>query len=120
MNNYVCLLRVFLPWIVLVDSAFAEPINYPNFSSPTNLIFQADARLEGDFVRLTPSRTNMIGRVGGLWFQTKQPVRDGFETTFQFRISNKVRHGGDGFVFALQNNATPSIGLSGSNLGFFR
>ena len=119
-NKNVRPLLVLLLCLVVVDSAFASGINYPNFTSPTGLIFQADARLTGDFVRLTPAHTNMIGRVGGLWLQTKQAVRDGFESTFQFRITDKVRHGADGFAFVLQNNATPSVGTSGYHLGFVR
>src|SRR5713226_1980236 len=106
--------------VVLTTSAFASGINYPNFTLPTGLVFQADAMLAGDFVRLTPSHTNVNGRVGGLWLQTKQAVYDGFETTFQFRITDKVRHGADGFALVLQNNATPSVGASGHHLGFVR
>src|SRR5882724_9135016 len=98
MNKNIPPLLALLLFVASTGGASAG-INYRSFSSPTGLIFQGDTTLQGDFVRLTPSDTNLIGRVGGLWFQTKQPVRDGFETTFQFRITDKVRHGGDGFAF---------------------
>ncbi len=120
MNKIIPPLLTVLLCFVLKGSAFASGVNYPNFNSPEGLIFQADARLTADFVRLTPSHTNMIGRVGGLWLQTKQAVLDGFETTFQFRVTDKVRHGADGFALVLQNNATPSVGSSGYHLGFVR
>jgi hypothetical protein len=55
-----------------------------------------------------------------LWLETKQSVRDGFDTTFQFRITEKVRHGADGLAFVLQSRPTPSLGASGEHLGFFR
>jgi hypothetical protein len=119
-SKHILLLLVLLLFVVVADRLFAGDINYSNFSSPTGLIFQGDTMLQGDFIRLTPSHTNLIGRVGGLWIQAKQPVRDGFETTFQFRITDKVRHGGDGFAFVLQSRVTPSLGASGSHLGFVR
>lgn len=103
---------------LLDDGTIASGINYGNFGSPTGLIFQGDATHQADFVRLTPSHTNWVGRVGGLWMQTQQPVRGGFETTFKFRITDKVRNGGDGFAFVLQDRPTPSLGTSGSRLGF--
>ena len=117
MNKNISPLLALPLFVVLIDSAFASGINYPNFASPTGLIFQGDARLEAGFVRLTPSHA---GKVGGLWLQTKQAVNKGFETTFQFRITEKVNRGADGFTFVLQSRATPSLGGGGYYLGFFR
>ncbi|MEO5802786.1 MAG: L-type lectin-domain containing protein [Verrucomicrobiota bacterium] len=95
-------------------------MEYPNFASPTGLIFQAEAKLQNDFVRLTPSHTDHRGRVGGLWFQTKQSILGGFDTMFQLRITNKTGRGADGIVFVLQDKATPSLGVSGHHMGFVR
>src|SRR5260221_3875075 len=106
-----------LAFVVLSGSAFAASINYPDFASPTGLIFQGDALLQAGFVRLTPSQA---GKVGGLWLETKQAVTNGFETTFQFRITEKAGHGVDGFTFVLQSRATPTLGGGGHYLGFFR
>jgi len=117
-NKKDLLLFALLPFLAMACGSFASDINYSNFNSPTGLIFQGNATLRDDFVRLTPSQTNFLGSVGGLWLQAKQPVRGGFETTFQFRITDKVRHGGDGFAFVLQSRATPSLGGAGSDLGF--
>jgi len=116
----VCPLFALLMSLTLATGTFASGASIPDFASPSGIIFQADARHVGDFARLTPSHTNRIGRAGGLWLEAKQAVRDGFETSFQFRITDKVRNGGDGFTFALQNSPTPSLGVSGSHLGFIR
>ena len=110
---------LFLPTL-LTGRALGASVGYADIASPTNLIFQADARLVGDFVRLTPSHNNTVGRVGGLWLQSKQAVVGGFETTFRFRMTDKVRDGADGLVLVLQDRATPSVGLSGQSLGFIR
>ena len=108
---------VLLLFVVLIDSAFGSGISYPNFTSPLRLVFQGDATLQAEAVRLTPSQA---GKVGGLWLETKQAVDKGFETTFQFRITEKVGHGADGFAFVLQSRATPSLGSGGYSLGFIR
>jgi hypothetical protein len=109
-------LRLALPlFVVLIDSVSASGINYPNFSSPTGLIFQGDATIQASAVRLTPAQT---GKVGGLWLESKQAVNKSFDTAFQFRITEKVGHGADGFAFVLQSRATPSLGAGGSYLGF--
>lgn len=113
------LLSVFLGFSPATDM-FGSQIDYPTFASPTGLIFQAGAKLQDDFVRLTPSHTNRIGRVGGLWFQSKQSILEGFDTTFQLRITDKTRHGADGIVFVLQDKPTPSVGVSGRHMGFVR
>jgi hypothetical protein len=73
--------------------------------------------LQDGFVRLTRSRP---GQVGGLWLETKQAVTNGFETIFQFRITEKAGHGADGFTFVLQSRPTPTLGGGGYYLGFFR
>ena len=101
----------------LSAGVLARGFDYPNFTAPTGLVFQADARLLPDCVRIAPSATGMAG---GAWFNSKQNVRDGFDTTFRFRITDKIGHGSDGLAFVLQNSATPHIGLSGYHLGFAR
>jgi hypothetical protein len=120
MNTKLLSFFALLLQTLLTARALGASVSYSDFASPTNLIFQAHARLVGDFVRLTPSHSNTVGRVGGLWLQSKQAVVSGFETTFQFRISEKVRDGADGFALVLQDRATPSVGLTGHHLGFIR
>lgn len=104
----------------LTANSFGTEINYPHFASPTGLIFQAEAKLHDNFVRLTPSHTNHRGKVGGLWLENKQSILGGFDTTFQLQITDKTGHGADGIVFVLQDKATPSLGISGHHMGFVR
>jgi hypothetical protein len=104
-------------FLAQLTTLLATPIIYADFTSPAGLLFQGDAALQTNFVRLTPCEP---GKIGGLWLRSKQPVLKGFETTFQFRITEKRGHGGDGFTFVLQNNPMPLLGGGGSYLGFFR
>lgn len=104
----------------LTPNILGMGINYPHFASPTGLIFQAEAKLLNNFVRLTPSHTDHRGRVGGLWLENKQSILGGFDTTFQLQITDKTGHGADGIVFVLQDKATPSLGISGHHMGFVR
>ncbi len=115
----ILLLSVILGCLLTAD-LFGSQFDYRNFASPTGLIFQAEAKLQDDFVRLTPSHKNHRGRVGGLWLQTKQSILGGFDTTFQLRITEKTGHGANGIVFVLQDTTTPSVGVSGHHMGFVR
>jgi hypothetical protein len=65
---------------------------------------------------------------GAVWMTNKQPIAGGFQTTFQFRISNPggivqatpfgVQQGGDGFAFVIQNFRMPVVGLPAGFLGY--
>lgn len=112
-----------IPWTLLFTALLlclygtskGGAFSYENFNSPTGLIFQADAALFKDRLRLTPAAG---GKVGGVWWHSKAFVKDGFDLTFQFQITQPGGHGADGLAFVVQNNATPVLGQSGSNLGF--
>lgn len=64
-------------------------IAFPNFSSTTGLNLVGNAAQSGNRLRLTPS-SNFQG--GAAWFNTKQLVEDGFETTFQFGITISIKY----------------------------
>ena len=59
---------------------------------------------------------------------SKQPVANGFQSTFQFRITNPgglvqytphgFQQGGDGFAFVIQNFGIPVLGPSAGYLGY--
>jgi len=68
-------------------------------------------------LRLTRAVPN---RTGAVWFREKQPVRSGFETTFQFQLTHQdwFFHGTDGFAFVLQNSGPAALGGRGSAGGF--
>jgi hypothetical protein len=89
--------------------------NYLDFAAPTSLIFQADSLPTNSACRLTPSAKS---QVGGVWFERQLAVGAGFETTFQFQITQPGHYGADGFAFVIQSNPTPSLGKPGWQLGF--
>lgn len=83
----------------------------------------------GPAVRLTPSEGR---RSGAAWYRRKVNVREGFDTTLTFEISNPSQRcdmlddvntycrsrGADGFAFVIQNVSPLALGLAGSGLGY--
>merc|ERR1711968_350616 len=78
-------------------------------------------------MRLTPA-VNQVK--GSMYYSTKVHLYDGFETTFQFRMTgfsvgcNSVLYpsgfcgGGDGFAFVIQKHDDTKIGCAGAGLGY--
>merc|ERR1711943_26978 len=78
-------------------------------------------------MRLTPNKNQAKGAT---FYSTKVHIYDGFETTFQFRMTgfsvgcNSVLYpsgfcgGGDGFAFVIQKTDRVQIGCTGSGLGY--
>jgi hypothetical protein len=99
-----------------IDRAPAA-IRFDDFASIQGLRLVGDAAVVGKVLRLTPARRN---RAGAVWFRDKQPVRSGFETTFQFQLTHQdwFFHGTDGFAFVLQNSGPAALGGRGSAGGF--
>jgi hypothetical protein len=93
----------------------SDDFQYGDFVAPTDLIFQGAASVHEDRVRLTPAEQ---GKVGGLWFQNKPLVQNGFETTFRFQLTDPGGHGANGLAFVVQNNPTPQLGIAGHGIGF--
>lgn len=92
-------------------------VRFEDFASPQGVRLAGDAAISGNVLRLTPSQAN---RSGAAWFGEKQPVTAGFETTFQFQLTQEggIGHGADGFAFVLQNSGPASLGGLGSAGGF--
>jgi len=75
--------------------------------------------------RLTPS---FPFQRGAIWMINKQFVAGGFQSTFQFQISNPgglveatplgIQRGGDGFAFVIQNYGIPVVGPAAGYLGY--
>jgi Bacterial lectin len=64
--------------------------------------------------------TNPAGnQVGSAWYNTAQPVENGFSTSFQFRFTSPSVPPADGIAFVIQNAPTPlgAIGFTGGNGG---
>jgi hypothetical protein len=78
-------------------------------------------------MRLTP---NSNQRKGSMYYSNKVHLYDGFQTSFQFRMTgfsvgcNSVLYpsgfcgGGDGFAFVIQKHDDTQIGCTGSGLGY--
>src|SRR4029077_11883785 len=79
-------------------------IAYTNFNSANGMNLVGDATLSGGALRLTPI-LDAAGHFGSAWLQAKQPISAGFDTSFQFRITNTggAGPGADGFSFTVQN-----------------
>jgi hypothetical protein len=83
----------------------------------------------GPALRLTGSEARGSGAA---WYRRKMNVREGFDTTITFRLSNPSfrctrmndvntycrSRGADGFAFVMQNVANNALGLAGSGLGY--
>ena len=83
----------------------------------------------GDRLRLTASHPR---RAGAAWYPRTLDVREGFETTFTFELSQPSRHcsvmddvhtrcrsrGGDGFAFVVQHQSPTALGEGGGGLGY--
>ncbi len=93
----------------------SEGFVYLDFNGPTRLVFQADAIPTNGVCRLTPATKD---KVGGVWYGEQIDVSQGFQTTFQFQITERGVYGADGLAFVLQVNRTPSLGKPGWQMGF--
>ncbi|MCB0211917.1 MAG: hypothetical protein KDJ52_21430 [Anaerolineae bacterium] len=89
----------------------------------TNVNPLGDTTAQDCTLRLTPARSNQIGAV---WSSTKKPVQNGFETVFEFQLTelggavNRTDEttGGDGFTFIIQNDTLSFLGENGAGLGY--
>jgi hypothetical protein len=102
------------------DSALA--FNYANFSSTAGLNVVSSAAQSSNDIRLSPSSPSTAGAI---WFGTKQSVENGFDTTFDFRITGvsgttdfNGQPGGDGIAFVVQNASATALGLTNSYMGY--
>ncbi|HXR04890.1 MAG TPA: L-type lectin-domain containing protein [Verrucomicrobiae bacterium] len=101
---------------LLGHQSLAAGAIYANFDSTTGLILQAHASPFEGKLRLSPAIPGQ--GLGGAWLNAKQPVKNGFETTFQIQITEKYSAGADGLAFVIQNNSTPALGYPGCNIGY--
>ena len=93
---------------VATDRAQAQ-IHFDDFASSEELSLVGDARVSGKVLRITRAKAE---EAGAFWFRDKQPVRSGFETTFQFQLTHQdwlFFHGADGFAFVLQNSGPEAL-----------
>jgi len=105
------------PFLMLAALSFANDLTYADFAAPAGMRMVGAAATRGGVLRLTPSKAMQRGAA---WRLEKLPVRDGFETTFRFRISDRdgIGPGADGFAFVIQNNGPTALAGKGASGGF--
>lgn len=83
----------------------------------TSLTLAGSARLESSTLRLTPAQPNLAGAA---WLPSRQPIANGFDTEFEFRLTDPggLGNGADGLAFVLQNSGPSALGGKGSGGGF--
>jgi hypothetical protein len=100
--------------------AAAGEFEFTNFASTKDLYTIRDAGRSKTVLRLTPA---VKFRSGAAWHRVKQPVVEGFETTFTFRLTEQDdgdNRGADGLAFVVQNESRSAIGGLGASGGFMR
>lgn len=112
-NSLRSLVILMIGWLSV--SGHAREFSYDTFRAPSFLIFQGDAGLTDGHVRLTPA---VRSQAGGVWLSEKQPVKNAFETSFQFQLTEPGGFGANGIAFVIQNNPTPMLGGRGHSMGF--
>jgi hypothetical protein len=100
----------------LAKRSLAASFVYTNFDSTAGLILKEHARSFDGKLRLSPAIAGL--GLGGAWLNAKQPVKDGFDTTFQIQITEKHSSGADGFAFVIQGRPEPALGQTGQGLGY--
>jgi len=103
------------PIVIEVLSTNANVVLFPEFSAPVNLTMQGSSTVAFNKLRLTPAAPS---QVGGAWLPDKQLVRHGFETVFQFRITQPSANGADGLAFVIMNGPSPLLGDRGIGIGY--
>jgi len=92
-------------------------IRFQDFAASQGFSLVGDAAISGKILRLTPAKN---ARRGAVRLREKQPVGSGFETTFQFQLTEQggLAGGADGFAFVIQNSGPEALGGLGSAGGF--
>ncbi len=122
----------------IAPQAQAASFNYSDFSQPTTIDLVGDVKTDQASLRLTEAGQEF--HAAAAWHDESQDITDGFETTFQFQISNlraadDLYHapyakqgvsvvdqngeiGGDGFAFVIRNKASNAVGYAGGGQGY--
>lgn len=103
----------YCPGIERLESRRLLSIDFPDFrdSDGLNLVGDASISAQGELLLTKDERS----QIGGAWFSAqKQLVALGFETRFEFRMTN----GSHGLAFAIQNHSASSLKASAANLGY--
>lgn len=121
-----------LTLFAITPQAQAASFHYSNFGNSTSLDLIGDVKTDEATLRLTEAEQEW--HAAAAWHNESQDITDGFETTFQFQISdlraaddlyygNSVvdqngNTGGDGFAFVIRNEASNAVGYAGGGQGY--
>jgi hypothetical protein len=100
-----------------VDGTKLNTIDYPDFFRSQDIRVVGSASTRNGSLRLTPSKQMQRGAA---WRTNRVAVRDGFETSFRFQISDTkgLGPGADGFAFVIQNAGPAALAGRGASGGF--
>lgn len=94
------------------------PPSFPFFRGDEELVTVGEARIDEDqkLLRLTKSTNAVVAAAA--WFARKQPVGDGFDTNFVFRMTDIGPNPGEGLAFVIQNHQPDAMGIGASGIGY--
>lgn len=115
-----------LHYPVQAQGAADDEFFYPEFraDNTADLNLVRDAIIAEDnseaVLRLANSNSGGCCEWGAAWHTTRKAVANRFWTTFDFRISDQVGGGGDGFAFVIHNNpdGIDALGDPGCGVGY--
>lgn len=96
---------------IVVQNGFS----YPDFASVSGLTLNGKAAPIDTFIRVAPLGSYTVG---SFWYTNEQSVSNGFDTTFQFRISGPDIQKADGLAFVVQNSGSNALGSAGEGIGY--
>ncbi|HKY90357.1 MAG TPA: L-type lectin-domain containing protein [Nevskiaceae bacterium] len=111
----------------LASAAAAEEYTWENFSKPSGLQLNGNAKLSGsDDGEATLKLTSPASRKKGSVFTTFGVDNTGFHSAFAFRVREsggptrdcKGEKGGEGLAFVLQGESPEALGNGGGGLGY--
>jgi hypothetical protein len=104
-------------WPLMLGCLFLRSTADSQELSARGLRLVGSAELIGTVLRLTPAERHAAGAA---WFEEKQKVSGGFESSFEFQLTKQggLGPGADGFAFVLQNSGPDALGSRGSAGGF--
>ena len=87
----------------------------PANTAGLSLVGQAQVLADDTVLRLTS--TTPCCQASAAWYRTRQHVADGFDTTFDFQVSNG---GADGLAFVIHNDndGLETVGTGGCSMGY--
>jgi hypothetical protein len=94
----------------LAIGASAQSFSYPNFASIAGLTTNGAAAQSGTNLRITNGGSNQVGSV---WYTAPIGVAGGFETVFEFALTN----GSEGMAFVIQGSPNGAAALGGNLFG---